>query len=244
MRIHQLTFIAAAAFSLVAALPADIESADAYDLDMPMTALLDEPTHVDLYARSFNDDLEEIDETDDLFDLSDLAEALDEDEDDTLSSRDLEARGPSKAIINNWLKAHNTERKKRGARALTWNATLSNAAQKWVNKCSWKHSGGAVGHFGENLFAAAPPQNYGPFKATASWNAERSKSYLWSRRQIVTNASVAEDYNPKNPNYSHWTQVVWKGTRQIGCAAKACSKMNPDPFPGWVRFTSPSWSRQ
>lgn len=30
-------------------------------------------------------------------------------------------------------------------------------------------------------------------------------------------------YNPNNPTYSHWTQVVWKSTTSVGCALQNCS---------------------
>ena len=30
------------------------------------------------------------------------------------------------------------------------------------------------------------------------------------------------DYNPNNPVASHFTQVVWKGTTQVGCAVQLC----------------------
>ena len=32
----------------------------------------------------------------------------------------------------------------------------------------------------------------------------------------------AKDYNPSNPNFSHFTQVVWKGTKEVGCAFVTC----------------------
>ena len=32
----------------------------------------------------------------------------------------------------------------------------------------------------------------------------------------------AKDYNPQNPIYSHFTQVVWKNTKQLGCAVVTC----------------------
>lgn len=32
----------------------------------------------------------------------------------------------------------------------------------------------------------------------------------------------AKDYDPQNPVYSHFTQVVWKATTQLGCAKVAC----------------------
>jgi hypothetical protein len=31
------------------------------------------------------------------------------------------------------------------------------------------------------------------------------------------------DYDPKNPTYSHFKQVVWKSTTQVGCAVATCS---------------------
>ena len=33
----------------------------------------------------------------------------------------------------------------------------------------------------------------------------------------------APDYNPGNPVASHFTQVVWKETTQVGCAVVACN---------------------
>jgi len=33
----------------------------------------------------------------------------------------------------------------------------------------------------------------------------------------------AKDYNPKNPQPSHFTQVVWKSTTRVGCAFTTCA---------------------
>lgn len=35
--------------------------------------------------------------------------------------------------------------------------------------------------------------------------------------------SSLADYDPTNPQPSHFTQVVWKSSTQLGCAVKACS---------------------
>ena len=32
----------------------------------------------------------------------------------------------------------------------------------------------------------------------------------------------SSDYDPSNPTYSHFTQVVWKGSSQLGCAVVTC----------------------
>ena len=54
----------------------------------------------------------------------------------------------SQADISAYLNAHNTVRAQHGATALKWNNTLAAAAQKWVNKCVFKHSGGSLGPYG------------------------------------------------------------------------------------------------
>ena len=61
----------------------------------------------------------------------------------------------SQPDITAYLNAHNSFRAKHGAAPLAWNATLANAAQSWVDKCVFKHSGGAVGPYGGTCLAAA-----------------------------------------------------------------------------------------
>jgi hypothetical protein len=38
------------------------------------------------------------------------------------------------------------------------------------------------------------------------------------------------DYDPNNPQPSHFTQVVWKGSQQVGCAVQECSGIFPSQF--------------
>ncbi|KZS94118.1 PR-1-like protein [Sistotremastrum niveocremeum HHB9708] len=35
----------------------------------------------------------------------------------------------------------------------------------------------------------------------------------------------ASQYDPENPSASHYTQVVWKGTAQVGCAVATCTDL-------------------
>ncbi|KAF8609796.1 PR-1-like protein [Ceratobasidium sp. AG-I] len=96
-----------------------------------------------------------------------------------------------------YIDAHNNERAKHGAKALIWDDSLSASALAWANQCKFEHS-----QSGQNLAAGTG----GPTPATAVgwWNAE------------------SKDYNPSSPQYSHWTQVVWKSTTKFGCARKEC----------------------
>ncbi|CAA7266609.1 unnamed protein product [Cyclocybe aegerita] len=112
--------------------------------------------------------------------------------------------GTSAADIQAYLAGHNTVRAQHGAAPLTWNDNLASKAQEWANGCQFKHSGGALGAFGENL-AAGTGSSYSIAQAIKSWTDE-----------VV-------DYNPNNPSPSHFTQVVWKGTTQVGCAVQSCS---------------------
>ncbi|KAG8790968.1 hypothetical protein FRC12_010498 [Ceratobasidium sp. 428] len=60
-----------------------------------------------------------------------------------------------------------------------------------------------AGTLGQNL--AAGTGNPSIATEVGWWNNERS------------------DYNPSNPQPSHWTQVVWKGTTKVGCYLATCA---------------------
>ncbi|KAG6842509.1 hypothetical protein C0991_000035 [Blastosporella zonata] len=112
---------------------------------------------------------------------------------DSTSSSDIQA----------YLSGHNTVRAQHGAVALTWSDDLASAAQSWANKCVFEHSGGSLGPYGENI-AAGTGSSYNIQTAIKSWTDEVS------------------EYDPSNPVASHFTQVVWKGTTQVGCAVQSC----------------------
>lgn len=103
-----------------------------------------------------------------------------------------------------FLSLHNSIRSEHGAAALTWSSDLAAAAKGWADKCVFQHSGGSLGPYGENL-AAGTGSAYDVSAAMKSWTDE------------------IKDYSSSNPVPSHYTQVVWKGTKQVGCAlAPAC----------------------
>jgi uncharacterized protein YkwD len=96
----------------------------------------------------------------------------------------------------------NAVRAQHGAAALTYSTDLEATASAWAKQCKWQHSGGK---FGENLFAGSG-SSWTPTSAVSNWAAE-----------------VAQ-YDPANPQYSHFTQVVWKATTQVGCVIVTCGK--------------------
>ncbi|RDB29251.1 Protein PRY1 [Hypsizygus marmoreus] len=105
--------------------------------------------------------------------------------------------------IEAYLSSHNSVRANHGAAPLTWSDDLAAKAQQWANGCVFEHSGGSLGSFGENL-AAGTSSVFNIQAAVKSWTDE------------------VKDYNAANPNPSHFTQVVWKATTQVGCAIQSC----------------------
>ncbi|ABN67684.2 predicted protein [Scheffersomyces stipitis CBS 6054] len=104
------------------------------------------------------------------------------------------------------LDAHNQKRADHGVSALTWSDDLYQYAQNYANgySCSGSlvHSGGK---YGENL-AVGYSSGVTAFDA---WYVE------------------GDDYNYNAATqWDHFTQVVWKGTTQLGCAYKDCSAEN------------------
>ncbi|KAJ6575632.1 CAP domain-containing protein [Mycena vulgaris] len=118
-------------------------------------------------------------------------------------------RRTSAADEQAYLKGHNSIRAQHGAKPLTWSDNAAAKAQQWANGCVFKHSGGTLGPFGENL--AAGTGDFSIAAAVKAWTDEVS------------------EYNPSNPQPSHFTQVVWKGTTQVGCAVATCDNI----FPGF-----------
>ncbi|KAJ7930089.1 CAP domain-containing protein [Mycena leptocephala] len=77
----------------------------------------------------------------------------------------------------------------------------------WAETCQLKHSNGTLldTPYGENIVAAT-----GHFPISMAM------------QQFVLDKS---DYDPANPTYNHFTQVVWKSTTDLGCAFSLCNNI-------------------
>jgi len=106
------------------------------------------------------------------------------------------------------LDAHNRYRARHGAAPLQWDRRLEEAAYRWASRCDFTHDKSGTGQ-GENLYVSGDLNEDSLMApATKSWYDE------------------VKLYNYNNPGFSmatgHFTQVVWKGTTHVGCAAYAC----------------------
>lgn len=108
---------------------------------------------------------------------------------------------------------HNAARAKHCVPPVTWSTKLADVAQQWANSlrdhdCAFEHS---QGKYGENL-AAGTTGYMDPAAVVAMWYGE------------------IKDYSYDRPGFSmttgHFTQVVWKGTAQVGCGMSQCKGMD------------------
>ncbi|KAK2466045.1 hypothetical protein APHAL10511_001687 [Amanita phalloides] len=106
--------------------------------------------------------------------------------------------------IEQYLSAHNDVRIKYDVPPLRWSEALARMADTWADNCQFKHSNGSLNGepYGENIVAAT-----GPFPIVTA---------------LQLFSSDAVDYNPLSPTYNHFTQVVWKSTRNLGCSYSEC----------------------
>ena len=113
------------------------------------------------------------------------------------------------------LVAHNAARSAIGVPPLAWNAALAADARVWANELAatgrFEHSPDSPGEDpqGENLWAGTP-RAFSPESMVGLWVAERSDY----RPGIFPNNSRSGDVE----NVGHYTQLIWRETRQVGCA--------------------------
>lgn len=120
------------------------------------------------------------------------------------------ARPGLDATATGLLAAHNRVRAAHCAPPLVWSPALAAEATAWAdalaaNACAFEHSSSP---YGENL-AGGTASALGPDEVVAMWSREVS------------------DYDFRRPRFGmttgHFTQVVWKGTTQLGCGVATCS---------------------
>jgi hypothetical protein len=106
------------------------------------------------------------------------------------------------------LSVHNELRAMHHVPALEWDETLANYARHYADKCQFRHSSSP---YGENLAAGYPTVN----DAINAWYSEH------------------EHYSYKWPGFSyktgHFSQMIWKSSKKLGCAFVLCDGKNGTP---------------
>jgi len=140
------------------------------------------------------------------------------------------------------LDAHNSVRGAHNLPALTWSSRLANYAQQWANRsakvrnCGMKHR-----------------PNHGPYKQQHGENLWWASPRTWSNGvrelQDINIQRVVKDWADEKPFYNyaantckpgeqcgHYTQIVWRETKEVGCAYQQCA----DKSQLWVCNYSPA----
>ena len=123
--------------------------------------------------------------------------------------------------------AHNRWRAAVGVPALTWSERLAALAAVWAdtlkaqNACAPRHSpDNAKNRTGENIFWASPvswsdgrkePQKLRPAAVVDDWGGE-SRDYDAARNSCASGRMCG-----------HYTQLVWRDTREVGCGHAVCA---------------------
>ncbi len=109
------------------------------------------------------------------------------------------------------LAAHNRFRAGHCAPPLSWSKELVAESQRWAknlaaHRCAFEHNPDP--RYGENLSYFRPPGALSQEQVAEQWYRE------------------IDDYNFKKPGFSmtagHFTQLVWVGTKRLGCASVEC----------------------
>ncbi|NMO13833.1 hypothetical protein HPC49_38300 [Pyxidicoccus fallax] len=104
---------------------------------------------------------------------------------------------------------------------LTWDTKAEETARAYAAKCEFVHNPNR-GNYGENL-AAATPGHFTTAGVVRYW-AEEVADYNYASNSCASGKMCG-----------HYTQVVWRTTKRVGCATQVCDKNSPfgAQFPRW-----------
>ena len=143
------------------------------------------------------------------------------------------------------LAAHNPVRLSLKLQPLTWSNDLAQYAQQWAQHlaaqgCKMQHrqhAGKARLQVGENIYWASP----------VTWSdGRREVQGIGSADVVSAWADEVHDYHyasntcKAGKQCGHYTQVVWRDTKQVGCGMSLCPDQgqiwvcNYDPPGNWV----------
>lgn len=129
------------------------------------------------------------------------------------------------------LAAHNKWRRQVGVPMLSWSDDLEQQSIDWAGKlqkngCFMEHSGP-----GENLFWASPLKTAVSKDGNNDWLRKNSLQQITEQQVVDSWASEKRWFTPKTngcnapdgETCSHYTQLVWRSTTEVGCGKAICT---------------------
>eukprot|EP00890_Picochlorum_soloecismus_P006583 jgi/Picsp_1/74/NSC_00074-R1_pry- scp-like extracellular len=122
----------------------------------------------------------------------------------------------SRSEIQAILDQHNRYRSIHGVPKLSWSSSLAKSAQQWASACNYMHKPGKFDDASDNLaaFAGYDPKVVYNVSSTNWYNEVKLYDFRKPERSKID-------------EIGHFTQMVWKSTKKLGCGRAACSKNNP-----------------
>lgn len=127
------------------------------------------------------------------------------------------ANAPRPAFDRRILAVHNRERQNLGLEPLSWNQALSQAAQQWADHLA------ATGRFEHAPENRSTPEGENLWAGTKGYYPPEAMVDAWIREKKFFRPGLfpANSITGKVEDIGHYTQVVWRATRQVGCAQAA-----------------------
>ncbi|HJT43744.1 MAG TPA: CAP domain-containing protein [Rhizomicrobium sp.] len=115
------------------------------------------------------------------------------------------------------LAVHNRERLGLGLDPLHWNPALAQSAQQWADYLA---ATGRFEHAPENSYA---PQGENLWAGTKGYYALEARVDAWIREKKFFQPGSFPDNSitGRVEDVGHYTQVVWRATKEVGCAQAA-----------------------
>jgi pathogenesis-related protein 1 len=140
----------------------------------------------------------------------------------------VQPTGPA-SVVPGMVDAHNRVRAKALPRPqpplppLVWGRSAAEVARAYAAKCKFRHNS-KRGAYGENLFAMSAHQAVAVVVPAAirSWSSEGA------------DYDLARNACKKSKICGHYTQMVWRDTRQVGCAIQHCDTGAPFGSGPWT----------
>lgn len=112
------------------------------------------------------------------------------------------------------LAAHNRERSALGVEALQWNPALAASARQWADHLS------ATGAFEHAPEKASDPEGENLWAGTRGAYGLEAMVDGWVREKRFFKPGTFPDNSTTGrvDDVGHYTQLVWRQTRQVGCA--------------------------
>ncbi len=114
--------------------------------------------------------------------------------------------------------AHNLWRKEAGVPPLIWSVKLEKQAASWAEKLARKGCKLRHDRPGQNLFWITTGAN-----RTFNISADAVVDY-WASEKAWYNIKTNRCNAPAGKNCWHYTQLVWRDTRELGCAQRSCGE--------------------